>query len=181
MATFDDRAVRSTAAIGGHPLHPMVVPFPIAFLVGALVTDIVFMRLGDPFWARASQWLIGAGLVMGAVAAVLGLIDFLTIRRVRSLAASWVHFLGNAAALLLSLWNLLQRTNAADMTVTQTGLVLSAIVVAMLLVTGWLGGEMAYRHRIGVIEQEQDLAQAAAAARASDRDYATADRSRRRA
>jgi len=173
MATFDDRAVRSTAAIGGHPLHPMVVPFPIAFLVGALVTDIVFMRVGDPFWARASQWLIGAGLVMGAVAAVLGLVDFLTIRRVRSLVAGWVHFLGNATALLLSLWNLLQRTSAPDMTVTQTGLILSAIVVAILLVTGWLGGEMSYRHRIGVMEQEGEngLAEAAAGARSYDRDY----------
>jgi len=173
MAASDDRTLRSTAAIGGHPLHPILIPFPIAFLVGALVTDIVFTRVGDPFWARASQWLIGAGLVMGAVAAVFGLIDFVTIRRVRSLAAGWMHFLGNAAALLLSLWNLLQRTNAPDMTVTQTGLILSAVVVAILVVTGWLGGELAYRHRIGVIEPEgeDDLARAAAAARSYDRDY----------
>ncbi len=181
MATFDDSAVRSTASIQGHPLHPMLVPFPIAFLVGALVTDIVFMRVADPFWARASAWLIGAGLVMGALAAVLGLIDFLTIRRVRSLAAGWVHFLGNAAALLLSLWNLLQRTTGeTPLTVTQMGLVLSAVVVAILLITGWLGGEMAFRHRIGVMEAEAagDLAQAAAAVRAG---YDRQDESRRRA
>lgn len=153
MADVSDHAVRSTAAIAGHPLHPMIVPFPIAFLVGALATDIVFLQsTGDPFWARASEWLLGAGLVMGALAAVLGLIDFLTIERVRSLAAAWVHFLGNALVLALSLWNLLQRTNAATLTVTETGVVLSAVVVAILLVTGWLGGEMSYRHRIGVVE-----------------------------
>jgi len=171
MADVNDRAVRSTAAIAGHPLHPMIVPFPIAFLVGALVTDIVFLRgAGDPFWARASEWLLGAGLVMGALAAVLGLIDFLTIERARSLAAAWVHFLGNALVLALSLWNLLERTNAATLTVTETGVVLSAIVVAMLLVTGWLGGEMAYRHRIGVVELEGSGAVASGRA-AYDREY----------
>lgn len=167
MPDIDNRAVRSTAAIAGHPLHPMIVPFPIAFLVGALATDIVFLsNQGDPFWARASEWLLGAGLVMGALAALLGLVDFLTIRRARSLAAAWAHFLGNGLALALTLWNLLDRTNAATLNVTELNLVLSAIVVAILLVTGWLGGELAYRHRIGVIEQPSELGEAAAALRA---------------
>ncbi len=166
MPNIDDRAVRSTAAIAGHPLHPMIVPFPIAFLVGALATDIVFLaNTGDPFWARASEWLLGAGLVMGALAAVLGLIDFLTIRRVRSLAAAWVHFLGNGLALALALWNLLDRTNAATLNVTQTNVILSAIVVAILLVTGWLGGELAFRHRIGVVAHADEVGELAAALR----------------
>jgi hypothetical protein len=68
-----------------------------------------------------------------------------------------VHFLGNGVALLLTLWNLLIRTNAPTLYVPETGLVLSAIVVAILLVTGWLGGELAFRHRIGVVEQPVDL------------------------
>lgn len=127
---------------------------------------------GDPFWARDSEWLLGAGLVMGALAAVLGLIDFLTIQRVRSLAAAWVHFLGNGLALALSLWNLLDRTSAATLGVTETGIVLSAIVVAILLVTGWLGGEMSYRHRIGVLELDPVEAGTAESGRgAYDREY----------
>src|SRR6185437_10343958 len=97
------RGVRSTAAIKGHPIHPMLVPFPIAFLVGALATDLVFTGMADPFWARASMWLVGAGLVMGALAALAGLADFLTIQRARSLTEAWVHFLGNGLALILSL------------------------------------------------------------------------------
>ena len=105
----DYRGTPSTAAIGGHPIHPMLVVFPIAFLVGALATDLAFWRTGDHFWALASEWLLGAGVVMGALAAVAGLIEFLTITRVRSLVAGWVHFLGNAAAILIALWNLLYR------------------------------------------------------------------------
>ena len=57
----------STAQVAGHPLHPMLIPFPIAFFVGTLVSDIVFAIDGDPFWARMSVYLICAGLVMAAL------------------------------------------------------------------------------------------------------------------
>src|SRR5438552_16414098 len=102
-------SIPSIAAIKGHPLHPILVPFPIAFLVGALASDLAFWGSGDPFWARASAWLIGAGVVMGALAAVAGLTDFLGSSRVRSITAAWVHFLGNAIAMLLAIWNLVLR------------------------------------------------------------------------
>ena len=62
--------LRSTAAIDGHPFHPLLVTLPIAFLIGALLTDLAFQGTGDAFWARASTWLFGAGLVSGALAAV---------------------------------------------------------------------------------------------------------------
>ena len=148
---------RSTAAIGGHPIHPLLVPFPIAFLVGAFLTDLVFWQSADPFWARGSEWLLGAGIVMGALAAIAGLTDFLTISRARSLTAGWVHFLGNAAALLIALWNLLRRTGGdPGAAVVPNGIILSAIVVAIFLVTGWLGGELVFRHRIGVVGEDHE-------------------------
>src|SRR4051794_18645797 len=90
--------VPSTMAINGHPIHPMLVPFPVGFLVGALATDLAFWGIGDPFWSRASLWLLAAGFVMGALAAVIGLIDFLTIERARTGSTGWVHFIGNAIA-----------------------------------------------------------------------------------
>src|SRR5690606_13528318 len=96
--------VKSTAAIGGHPLHPIFIPFPIAFLIGALLTDLAYVGgTADPFWARASLWLIAGGFIGGALAAVFGLIDFLTIRRVREHKIAWIHFLGNATVLILAL------------------------------------------------------------------------------
>jgi uncharacterized membrane protein len=107
-------SIPSTAAIREHPLHPLLVPFPIAFLVGALASDLAFLGSGDPFWARASAWLIGAGVVMEALAAVAGLTDFLGSNRVQSITAAWVHFLGNAIAMLLAIWNLVLRLGEGE-------------------------------------------------------------------
>jgi uncharacterized membrane protein len=135
----------------------MLVVFPIGFLVGALATDLAFWGTSDPFWARSSKWLLGAGIVMGALAAVAGLIEFVTIRRVRSLAVGWVHFLGNATAILLSVWNLLHRMgDDTGGMVMPLGIILSAVVVVIFLVTGWLGGELVFRHHIGMIDDRSE-------------------------
>jgi uncharacterized membrane protein len=152
----DNQPAPSRAAINGHPVHPMIVPFPIAFLVGALFADIALLASADPFWARAGQWLLGAGLVMGAVAAVFGAIDFFSVERARSLAAGWMHFIGNAAALLLAGWNFATRVGDAPAAVAPGGIILSLATAFILVVTGWLGGELAFRHRIGVMRQREN-------------------------
>ena len=145
--------IASTARVAGHPVHPMLVPFPIAFLIGALLADLAFWNTGDPFWAVAGAWLVGAGVVGGALAALAGLTDFLGSRRVRALSVAWIHFLGNATAILLAILNLYLRTAAAPSAaeaVLPWGLALSAAVVAILAVTGWLGWELVYRHGVGI-------------------------------
>jgi uncharacterized membrane protein len=145
--------VRSTAALGGHPVHPMLVPFPLAFLTAVLGTDLAYMRTRDPFWARASEWLLRAGLVSGAAAAVFGAADWTTIRQARSGAAGAagvVHAAGNAAALGLAYANLHRRRGRREVAVVQGGAALSAAVAGILGVTGWAGGELSYRHGIGV-------------------------------
>jgi uncharacterized membrane protein len=157
-----ERGLRSQTTLGGHPVHPMLIPFPIAFLVGAFASDLAFWATREAFWAQASAWLIGAGFVTGVIAAVFGAIDFLFIRRVRALNAAWFHFLGNAVVLLLSLWNGALRMDTAAAGVMPTGLVLSAIVTALLLFTGWFGGELAYRHKIGAVDGEPTGLEAAA-------------------
>lgn len=171
--------VQSKAAIAGHPLHPMLVPFPIAYLVGALFTDFAYVFSGDPFWARASLWLVSAGLALGVVAAGLGLTDFLSSRRIRSHRIAWVHFLGNASVLALAFVSMLARIDDAEAAVMPLGLVLSIVITTLLLFTGWLGGELAYRHRIGVIGNERRAAREpadAVAFRASERRIGPPDR-----
>lgn len=143
----------SKAAIAGHPLHPAVVSFPIAFLVGAAVTDLVHWQTGDLFWGQASYSLLLAGLVTGALAALLGLIEFVSIARVRRLPAGWIHLIGNVAALVLALGNLMVRRADPRGTLVPGGLVLSFLTAGLLMVTGWLGGELSYRHKIGVIDE----------------------------
>jgi uncharacterized membrane protein len=146
--------VRSTAAFAGHPIHAMLVPFPFGFLVGALLSDLAYWWLRDPFWARASFWLIVAGVVSGLVAAVFGLIDFLTIRRARH-TAGWVHLTGNPLAVLLSLASLVIRLGNPEAAVLPLGLGLSLVVGVILVITGWMGGELAYRYKVGVIGTER--------------------------
>jgi uncharacterized membrane protein len=148
--------VRSRATIGGHPIHPMLIPFPIAFLVGAFLADVVFWRSADLFWARAAAWLVGAGLVSAGLAAIFGLTDFLLIKRVQRLGAAWRHLILNLIIVALTIWNLLIRLDSPAAQIVWKGLVLSTIVVVLLLASGWFGGELAYRHKIGAIDGEKE-------------------------
>lgn len=95
----------STASIAGHPIHPMLIPFPVAFFVATFVCDIVYWQTANTFWARASFWLLVGGLVMGALAAVAGLIDLLGDPRIRALKDVWWHAGGNVIAVLIQLYN----------------------------------------------------------------------------
>ena len=86
------RNPQSTAQIAGHPLHPMLIPFPVAFLVATLACDLIFWRTGNPAWATASLDLLGG----------------------RDISAAWHHMTGNVVAVLLSPLNWWRRYDAAD-------------------------------------------------------------------
>lgn len=146
---------RSTARIGGHPIHPMIVPFPIAFFVAAFATDLVFISNGEAGWATASMWLLGAGLASAALAAMAGLIDFFGEPRVRGLFDAWAHLIGNLTAVVLEAVNLFLRYAGGSDVVDSTGAILSGVAVLLLLYTGWKGGELVYRHRVGVVDADQ--------------------------
>ena len=148
MTTHDNP--RSTARLGGHPIHPMLVPFPIACFVGTLATDLAYWRTADIMWADFSIWLLTAGLFISVLVVLAGLIDFLGDRRIRALPQSWIHGLGNGVALILAIFNAFVHSRDAYTSVVPTGLTLSALVVLILLVTGWNGWDMVYRHRVGV-------------------------------
>jgi len=145
------KRIPSTAQIAGHPIHPMLVPFPIAFLIGALLSDLAFWGSADVFWARASAWLIGAGLVGAGLAAVAGLTDFLASPAIRDFRSAWIHLAGNVTAVLVVVANLILRL-AGDLSsvVLPTGIILSAVVVVIFAVTGWMGWEMVYRAGVGL-------------------------------
>ena len=147
------RNPESTAQVAGHPIHPMLISFPVAFLVATLVSDLIFLRTGNPGWATASLWLLGAALVMAALAAVAGLIDFLGDERIRDLSAAWRRMIGNVIAVVLALINWYRRYAATEPGIPSGGVVLSLLVVLILLYTGWRGWEMVYKHRVAVSDQ----------------------------
>ena len=146
------RNPRSTFQIAGHPIHPMLIPFPVAFVVATLFCDLAFWRIGSDFWATAALWLLGGALVFGGLAALTGLTDFLGERRIRDLRDAWYHFIGNAAAIILILVNFYLRYVNGEAAVLPEGLLLSLLVVAIFLFTGWKGWEMVYRHHVGVAD-----------------------------
>ena len=146
------RNPRSTASIAGHPIHPMLIPFPIAFFVGTFACDVGFWITGRYGWFEPTLWLLGAGLIMAALAAVMGLIDVLGDAQIRALSTAWWHAGGNVLAVVIELINWYLRYVEGSRAVLPTGIILSAIVVAILLFTGWKGWELVYRGRVGVAD-----------------------------
>lgn len=132
-------------AIFGVPLHAMLVPFPIVCFTGALLTDITYMNTAHFQWANFSQWLLAFGTFMGALAALFGLIDFLGARGARP-KIGWVHLVGNVVVLTLALINNFVHARDGWVGVVPTGITLSALTVLLMIVTGFLGHMMAYRH-----------------------------------
>jgi uncharacterized membrane protein len=143
--------VQAVAAVDGHPLHPVVVPLPIGAFVGAFAADVAYLRTRDRFWARGARVLTAAGLGTGLLAGSLGALDFTGRRPIRRHPSAWVHAAGNVAVLALGLGSLALRGRDERAAITRGGLAISGSIATILLVTGWLGGELAYRERIGVI------------------------------
>jgi uncharacterized membrane protein len=144
----------STARIASHPIHPILVPFPIVCFVGTLLSDLTYWWTADMMWADLSAWLLTVGVIVGWLAALAGLIDFLGDRLIREQAPAWPHAIGNAVALVLATLNMLMHTRDAWTSVVPWGLVLSAAVVLILLFTGWMGWSMVYRHGVGVVTHD---------------------------
>ncbi len=146
---------QSTASIAGHPIHPMLIPFPIAFFVGTFVCDIVYWQTANAAWATATPWLLGAGLVMAALAAIAGATDVFGDTRIRALNDAWWHAGSNVLVVLIELYNWYARYSEGAAAIVPTGIILSLIVTCLLVFTGWKGWEMVYRHRVGVADETQ--------------------------
>jgi uncharacterized membrane protein len=146
------RNPRSTASIAGHPIHPMLIPFPIAFFVGTFVCDLVFWGTRNPSWFDATLWLLGAGLIIAALAAVAGLTDVIGEPKIRSLSTAWWHAGGNVVAVVIDIINFFLRYSEGPSAELPTRIILSAVVVCILLFTGWKGWELVYRGKVGVAD-----------------------------
>jgi uncharacterized membrane protein len=144
----------STAKIGDHPIHPMLIPFPIVCFILTFVLDVLYAR-GNTGVADASNWVLGFGLVMAALAAVAGLTDYLGDERVRRLSDALKHMLANVTAVVLELVNFVLRLKNPDF-VGSTGVYISGIVVLILLYSGWKGGDLIYRSGVGVHPTSED-------------------------
>lgn len=144
------------ASVAKHPIHPMLVVFPIGLWVFSLVCDIAFAAgWGGPIWNEMAFYTMAGGLAGALLAAVPGFIDFLSLTgRVRSIALT--HMILNLGIVGMYALNLFLRTRSAPGAALP--LALSALAVVLLGVSGWLGGEMVYVHGVGVESRPQDAA-----------------------
>ncbi|HEY1558496.1 MAG TPA: DUF2231 domain-containing protein [Kofleriaceae bacterium] len=141
------------ARIAGHPIHPMVVAFPVAFYVATAVALIVFGGAHDLFWYRAAFWTNLAGIVMAALAAVPGAIDLFTLpARSRARYTGLRHAGFNVAALILFIISdvVIALGMRHHTYALAAPLVLSLIGVGATVCAGWLGWSLVQTHHVGV-------------------------------
>jgi uncharacterized membrane protein len=134
--------------IGTHPVHPILVSLPIGLWTFSVVADLVFyLGWGGAIWKDVAFYTLGGGIVGAVLAAVPGLIDFLTITDARARQAGLVHLVSNIIALVVfgvSFW----LRWIATVGVVPTALSLVGLVA--LGVAGWFGGELVFVHNMGV-------------------------------
>lgn len=163
--------MRTRARIAGHPIHPMLIAFPVAFYVATVVTLLAYVATGNAFWYRVAMWSNIAAVVMAVVAALPGLIDLLSLpRRSRARATGIRHAAFNVLALVLFtisaviLYRNVQGADdlAAGTLNTAAPLTLSILGVLSTLAAGWLGWNLVQTHHVGVLpsrttEEEEAL------------------------
>jgi uncharacterized membrane protein len=142
-----DTGSRLSARRRRRPLHRMLVAFSAAYFTGALVTDLVYWQTPDVMWERFSIWLIFAGLVTAGLAIIAYAIDLAGRRRIERPA--WPRAVGYALAVVLSVVNAFVHSRDGYTAVVPSGLTLSALVVAILILTAWAGMALTDRRRAG--------------------------------
>lgn len=149
MTRTPQRTIHSRISIGGHPLHPTMIHFPIAALMGLVATDFGYLFSGDEFWARASLWLAGVGALGGWFASVAGIIDLVLVTEIRRLITGWCHSI--VAVMLLSMATLNWYSRLHSPTeLLPWGVTMSLVTAALIALAGILGGQLVYEHAVGV-------------------------------
>ncbi len=147
----------------GHPFHPILVTVPIGAWVSSLVFDLASRLAGDPaVFAEGAFWLIGLGLVGAAAAALLGFLDLFAIPTgTRAFRTGLLHMSLNLLVVALYVGTFLLRRGRLEQPggVPAGLIVLSVVALALLTVSGWLGGQLAYRYGVRVAD-ETDQAEA---------------------
>lgn len=141
--------MRTPAQIAGHPIHPMLVTLPIGMWVFSLVADLIALRSGSPeIWQAAALYTMIGGILGALAAAVPGLIDLLSLRDAAIKGTAIKHMTLNLTIVALYVINAWLRIQGAAS--PNIWLLLSIVAIALLLVSGWLGGKMVYEAGVAV-------------------------------
>jgi uncharacterized membrane protein len=147
--------VGSAVAVVGHPIHVMMVHFPVAFVVATLGIDVLYWWSGDLFWVRAGLWSAGMAFWSGVAASLVGTGELLLVRGIRMLEASWSHAVAAMTLVAMAGANWGLRLIDPDSTLPH-GLALSSISSVMVGFAGWHGGKLVFDHGVGILVSPKD-------------------------
>src|SRR6266536_4286035 len=147
----------SRASIGGHPIHPILIPFPIGLFVFSFISDLIFLWKGNPIWKdNVAFYTMLAGIIGATAAAIPGLIDWLTLTEPATVRVANWHARVNITTLLIFIASFYLRTTSGAAwfpSLPMLPFVLSIMGVIGLTIAGWLGGELVFKHGVAVSAQ----------------------------
>ena len=146
----------STASFKGHPLHPIIIPLPIGLWIFSLVSDLIFkFGFGGPVWNDVAFYTLGGGIVGALIAALPGFSDLTDLQNPKTKTIAIWHMTINLLAVLLycvNFWLRMQRPPGDNLPI-----VLSAIGIVLIIISGWLGGELVYVRGVAVKQPDQSI------------------------
>lgn len=145
-----DQDIGSAIAVAGHPIHAMLVHFPIALVMCALGVDGLYWLTADPFWVRVGLWATGLAFGFGVVASLAGTLELLAVPGIRVRVASWNHAIAAMTLVAVAGANWGLRVNVPD-AVLPHGLLLSMLAAVLTALAGWHGGKLVFDHGVGLI------------------------------
>ena len=152
--------MKSNASIAGHPIHPMLIPFPLALWATSFVVDVLFYFLRHPTLLVIAKFMIAAGCLGAIAAAIPGIIDWLAIKNGDAKRVANWHARLNVAALVIFAISLFLRMNRYSELVGRRLIfpfLLSLVGVILILISGWLGGELVFHYGIGDTRDEHNI------------------------
>jgi uncharacterized membrane protein len=152
----------SPASIGGHPVHPMIIPFPIGLWVFSLLADLIYLWRGNwPWRDYIAFYALLAGIIGAAAAAVPGLIDWMSMKDPRVVKIANWHARLNVIALLIFAASFYLRTSSGKHLIGgsyKVAVALSVLGVILISISGYLGGELVFKHGVAVDQSADRIA-----------------------
>jgi len=145
-----EQDIGSAIAVAGHPIHAMLVHFPIALVISTLGIDGLYWITGDPFWVRAGLWSSGFAFAFGVVASLAGTAELLAVPGIRVRVASWNHAIAAMTLVAVAGTNWGLRLSFPEAVLPQ-GIALSLLASVLTGLAGWHGGKLVFDHGVGLI------------------------------
>jgi len=149
--------METRAGIAGHPIHPMLIPFPIALWIFSLASDLIYLfGFGGAVWKDIALYTMAGGIIGGLAAAIPGYIDYRSLSDPVIVRVAQMHMVINVGLIVLFTINTgLRFLNGPEALLP---VLLSVLGVAALAVSGWLGGELVYVQGVAVQPEREPTA-----------------------